>query len=137
MISNGQNECWTDADKQFALTKMQEGKNAKDSLRAYKIFLRDRDSIIAGLQKEIVRKEGVIVRTIDQRNDCFNMRDNLKQQKQLLEETTAIQAATIQKLNKPPRRLGFGITAGYGIVSTNGLLHVGPAVNAGLYFRIL
>lgn len=120
-----------------ALLLMQEGQDAKDSLKVYTALNDRKDSLIAGLQKEIVRKEGVIVRLIDQRNTLSNERKNIDEQMKSKDMLIDSQRETIAKLNKPVRRWGLGVLGGFGATSTGGIVRTGITMAAGVYYRIL
>lgn len=114
---------------------IQEGQDAKDSLKVYLTLNTQKDSLIAGLQREIVRKEGVIVRMIEQRNSCYNERKNLDEQTKALQFIADTQKQTIAKLAKPPKRFGLGAGVGYGYAF--GAAKAGPVASVQVHYSLI
>ncbi len=75
------------------LLAAQEGQDAKDSLAVYKALFIQADTALRAAQKEIIRKEGVIVRMQTQR-------DLLREEKEKLVGIQSKQGFVIDQQNK-------------------------------------
>jgi hypothetical protein len=127
--SNAQADTKTLTKKEYAnlVYWADQGQSAIDSLTAYKFRLQEADSLIKSFQKEIVRKEGVIVRTIDQRNLCFKSNENLTAQLTAKDNIISLQDNTIKRLGTKPKYWNVSASVGYGY-SFGDTVQQGPTV---------
>lgn len=102
----------------------------------YKRSLEKADSVIASLQKEITRKEGVIVSQIEKNKICYQTRDNLDSQVKNYTAIVSEQKATIENLSKPDKRFGLAIGAGYGYSLSSSAVRA-PIVGISLVYNLI
>lgn len=91
-----------------------EGMKAKIEAFTYKKDLVKADSLLAAKDKEIVRKEGVIVSQIEKNKICYQERDLLQMQMKGKDEIIATQGNTLKRLGGRPKYWTVSIGAGYG-----------------------
>lgn len=91
-----------------------QGLDAIDSLIIYKALLQKADTLLAAQDKEIIRKEGVIVRVIEQRNNISKERDNLILQISSLQATNIALADNVKRLGSRVKSFVIGPSTGYG-----------------------
>jgi hypothetical protein len=90
-----------------------EGMKAKIEAFTYKKDLAKADSLLAAKDKEIVRKEGVIVAQIEKNKICYTERDLHQMQMKPKDEIIGTQANTIKRLGSKPKYWTVSLGAGY------------------------
>lgn len=117
---------------------IQEGQDAKDSLRVMRYLSTKQDSLIATQQKEIVRKEGVIVRLIDSRNAYSSANDSLRKIMRQQDFVTGQQGQLIQVYeSRKEKRFGLGFGLGYGMAVVDNKMGFSWTVGLNLSYNFL
>ncbi|HEU4901185.1 MAG TPA: hypothetical protein VFT06_00295 [Flavisolibacter sp.] len=116
------------------LAAVNEGNQALADLQTYKALIEKDSVLILKLQKEIDRKEGVIVSQIEKNKTCYTERTNLQEQLREKDAIITTQGGTIARLSKPPKRFSFGIGGGYGYAFGNG--KAGPVAMVGISYSL-
>ena len=109
--SNAQEKkCLTVAEYAQMILDLAEGTKAIEDLKMDSV-------LILKLKAEIDRKENVIVKTLDQRNACYDEVKLLKDDISIKETILASRQKTITDLQRKakPKRFGFGPYVGYGV----------------------
>lgn len=128
----------SEADWRLALQMIQEGRDKADSLRAYKYLLAKQDSLISSLQREVTRKEGVIVRTMEQRNTCFAAKDTMAKQLNREEFVLRQQNELISAYEtKKDKRFGIGFGVGYGMASVANKMGLSWTIGLNLSYQLI
>lgn len=111
----------------------QEGLDARDSLKVFKTLTVQADTVIAALQRELNRKEGVIVKTQLQRNTCYQLTDSLQRiNSRLSFANTQADKIINAYQSRGEKRWGLSLVLGAGMTQAEKRLAPGYFLGAGL-----
>lgn len=110
-----------------------------DSIAVLAQFLDANDSLFAGKAEEIaLLTQKIHTDSVSHASEVFHLNNQIDTLKkgtvENLQTIDGLQRSVTKLQKKSSKRLGIGISAGYGIQENNGTLTTGPTVNAGVHW---